>query len=49
MEAATGDPLIKSGSDNSIAGAAGGKGTGGTDLMKFLKPIRDSVAKTHIK
>ncbi len=50
MEAATGDPLIaKSGSGDSLAGAAGGKGTGGTDLMKFLRPIRDSVAKTHIK
>ena len=24
-----------------IEGTAGGKGTGGTDLMKFLKPIRD--------
>ena len=31
------------------AATAGGKGTGGTDLMKFLRPIRDSVAKTHIK
>ena len=50
VEAATGDPLIaKTGSDTSLAGAAGGKGTGGTDLMKFLRPIRDSVAKTHIK
>ena len=26
----------------SIEGSAGGKGTGGTELMKFLKPIRDN-------
>jgi len=26
-----------------LARAAGGKGTGGTDLNRFLKPIRDSV------
>ena len=26
----------------SLEGTAGGKGTGGTDLMKFLKPIRDN-------
>lgn len=50
VEQATGDPHIaKAGSDTSLAGAAGGKGTGGTDLMKFLRPIRDSVARTHIK
>ena len=26
----------------SLEGTAGGKGTGGTDLMQFLKPIRDN-------
>lgn len=26
----------------SLEGTAGGKGTGGTDLMNFLKPIRDN-------
>ena len=25
-----------------LEGSAGGKGTGGTDLMNFLKPIRDN-------
>ena len=29
-----------------LEGSAGGKGTGGTDLMSFLKPIRDRVADT---
>lgn len=29
-------------SDKSIEGNAGGKGTGGTDLINFLKPIRDN-------
>ena len=28
-----------------IEDTAGGKGTGGTDLMKFLKPIRDNCGK----
>ena len=28
--------------------SAGGKGTGGTDLMNFLKPIRDDCTKTVI-
>jgi indoleamine 2,3-dioxygenase len=28
---------------------AGGKGTGGTPLMDFLKPIRDSVNKTKVE
>ena len=31
----------KDGLKGGIEGTAGGKGTGGTDLMKFLKPIRD--------
>jgi Indoleamine 2,3-dioxygenase len=28
-----------------LEGSAGGKGTGGTDLMKFLKPIRDNCGE----
>merc|ERR1711916_145542 len=28
-----------------LQSSAGGKGTGGTDLMKFLKPIRDDCSK----
>lgn len=31
-----------------IGGHAGGKGTGGTDLMQFLKPMRDNVNRTHL-
>lgn len=34
---------------NSLEGSAGGKGTGGTDLMKFLKPIRDNCESSLIK
>jgi indoleamine 2,3-dioxygenase len=30
-------------SKNTIGATAGGKGTGGTDLMKFLKPIREAI------
>lgn len=29
-----------------LEGSAGGKGTGGTDLMKFLKPIRDKCSES---
>lgn len=32
----------------SLHGAAGGKGTGGTNLMEFLRPIRDEVRNTVI-
>lgn len=32
----------------SFENSAGGKGTGGTDLMTFLKPIRDNITKTVI-
>lgn len=33
---------IKSSHNKKLEGSAGGKGTGGTDLMNFLKPIRDN-------
>ena len=36
----------KTSGDRGLEGSAGGKGTGGTDLMKFLKPIRDDCRKT---
>lgn len=29
--------------EGGMENSAGGKGTGGTDLMSFLKPIRDDV------
>ena len=54
VEQATGDSCISSsgtsprGRRKSLAGAAGGKGTGGTDLMKFLRPIRDSVKAAEV-
>jgi hypothetical protein len=32
----------------SLEESAGGKGTGGTDLMKFLKPIRDNCEDSII-
>jgi hypothetical protein len=32
----------------SFENSAGGKGTGGTDLMTFLKPIRDHCTKSVI-
>jgi hypothetical protein len=35
-------------STSKLEGSAGGKGTGGTDLMKFLKPIRDNVKNNLI-
>jgi len=35
-------------STNSIEGNAGGKGTGGTDLMQFLKPLRDDVKNSVV-
>ena len=38
--------------DSSIEESAGGKGTGGTDLMNFLKPIRDNCNDSllnHVK
>jgi hypothetical protein len=31
-----------------IGSHAGGKGTGGTDLMMFLKPMRDNVNHSHL-
>lgn len=34
---------------HSIEGNAGGKGTGGTDLMNFLKPIRDNCNVAVLK
>ena len=50
VEQATGDSCISpSGSRKSLVGAAGGKGTGGTDLMKFLRPIRDSVKAAQVR
>lgn len=33
-------------SKDALEGSAGGKGTGGTDLMNFLKPIRDNCAES---
>ena len=30
-----------------LEGSAGGKGTGGTDLMSFLKPIRDNCGERY--
>ena len=35
-------------SKNTIGATAGGKGTGGTDLMKFLKPIREKISSSMI-
>lgn len=35
-------------SKNTIGATAGGKGTGGTDLMKFLKPIRDKISDSIV-
>jgi indoleamine 2,3-dioxygenase len=35
-------------SDKSIEGNAGGKGTGGTDLINFLKPIRDNCHESTL-
>lgn len=35
-------------SKNTIGATAGGKGTGGTDLMKFLKPIREKISDSVI-
>lgn len=32
-----------------FAGAAGGRGTGGTNLMEFLKPIRDNVRQGELQ
>jgi hypothetical protein len=32
-----------------LEGSAGGKGTGGTDLMQFLKPIRDNCRESLLK
>jgi len=33
----------------SLEGSAGGRGTGGTELMSFLKPIRDDVVNKILK
>ena len=35
-------------SKNTIGATAGGKGTGGTDLMKFLRPIRENISNSVI-
>lgn len=35
-------------SKNTIGATAGGKGTGGTDLMKFLRPIRENISSSVI-
>eukprot|EP01035_Chromulina_nebulosa_P016952 gene16952-22444_t len=32
-----------------LESAAGGKGTGGTDLMKFLKPVRDNCEESRLQ
>ena len=38
----------KRGDGEKLEGSAGGKGTGGTDLMNFLKPIRDVCSNSLI-
>ena len=38
----------KRGDGQKLEGSAGGKGTGGTDLMNFLKPIRDVCGNSLI-
>ena len=40
-----GKPVSRASSTDNLEASAGGKGTGGTDLMKFLKPIRDNCGK----
>jgi hypothetical protein len=35
-------------SANNLEGSAGGKGTGGTELMSFLKPIKDDCARAML-
>lgn len=39
---------VAKGIKKSFENSAGGKGTGGTDLMTFLKPIRDNVSNTVV-
>ena len=39
----------KRGDSKNLEGSAGGKGTGGTDLMNFLKPIRDVCGNNLIE
>ena len=39
---------METSSGQSIEKNAGGKGTGGTDLMHFLKPIRDNCNNTKV-
>ena len=39
---------ITNASQEKLEGSAGGKGTGGTDLMKFLKPIRDNCGERFV-
>jgi Indoleamine 2,3-dioxygenase len=39
---------ITNASQEKLEGSAGGKGTGGTDLMKFLKPIRDNCGERSV-
>ena len=41
-----GKPISRNVSKDNLESSAGGKGTGGTDLMKFLKPIRDNCAQS---
>jgi len=43
---ANGRPVSRAPSSDNLEGSAGGKGTGGTDLMKFLKPIRDNCGQS---
>jgi indoleamine 2,3-dioxygenase len=39
----------RAGKSESLEGNAGGKGTGGTDLINFLKPIRDNCSAGVLK
>jgi indoleamine 2,3-dioxygenase len=42
----SGKPVSRASSTDNLQANAGGKGTGGTDLMKFLKPIRDNCGQS---
>ena len=39
-------PQTRSAKGKGMSGNAGGKGTGGTDLMTFLRPLRDATWST---